>query len=99
MFRVGNYIQRQSNVSNRSRAIIIDWIVELQEHFELTHETIYLTVKLLDIFLDRYSIVTRDKLQILACAAVFVAAKYDVCFVILIILIIFRNVKLLFWMI
>lgn len=56
--------------------------MELQEHFELTHETIYLTVKLLDTFLDRATIVSRDKLQILACAAVFVAAKYDVKFII-----------------
>lgn len=78
MFRIGNYIQKQPNVSNRSRAIIVDWIVELQEHFELTHETIYLTVKLLDTYLDRAPLVTRDRLQIIACAAVFVAAKYDV---------------------
>lgn len=60
---------------------MIDWLVEVQETFELNHETLYLAVKLLDIYLDQVSNVPIDQFQLFACAAVFVASKFDVrCF-------------------
>lgn len=57
---------------------MIDWLVEVQETFELNHETLYLAVKLLDIYLDKISNVTIDKFKLISCAAVFVASKFDV---------------------
>ncbi len=32
----------------------IDWLVEVQESFELNHETLYTAVKMMDLFLSRY---------------------------------------------
>lgn len=60
----------------------MDWLVEVQENFELNHETLYLAVKLVDIYLTRITI-TKDTLQLLGAAAMFISCKYDVSILIL----------------
>jgi cyclin B len=70
---------RQPNLNFLARANIVNWMVELQETFELNHETLYLGVKLFDMFIDRTpSVPARADLQLIASAAVFIASKYDV---------------------
>lgn len=61
-------------------------MVEVQETLELNHETLYLAVKNMDLFLsepknkERISSfpVKRSKLRLLACASLLLAAQYDV---------------------
>lgn len=43
----------------------------------MNHETLYLAVKLVDLFLGKY-LVKRDKLQLVGTTALYIAAKYDV---------------------
>lgn len=43
----------------------------------MNHETLYLAVKLVDLYLGRI-IVKRDKLQLVGTTALYIAAKYDV---------------------
>lgn len=52
-------------------------MVEVQESFELNHETLYLSVKIVDSFLGREK-VTKDSLQLVGAAALLIACKYDV---------------------
>lgn len=59
------------------RSILVDWMVEVQESFELNHETLYLAVKLVDFYLMR-QFVGKSKLQLIGATAVFIAAKFDV---------------------
>jgi Cyclin, N-terminal domain len=77
-FKVGNYLPRQNNMNTEVRARIVDWLVEMQETFELNHETLYLGVKLFDMYLDRVDRVDADKLQLIGSAAMFIASKFDV---------------------
>jgi len=77
-FKVGNYLPRQSNMNTEVRARIVDWLVEMQETFELNHETLYLGVKLFDMYLDRVDRIDADKLQLIGSAAMFIASKFDV---------------------
>lgn len=58
------------------RAILVDWMVEYQEEFELTHETLYLGVKLVDRFLSRESVQTQE-LQLVGAVCMYLAAKYE----------------------
>lgn len=67
------------------RALLVDWMVEVQESFELNHETLYLAVKLVDLFLTRSSKMqpekdhlTKEELQLLGASALFIASKFDV---------------------
>ena len=55
-FRVPNYLRRcQPHLSERMRSVLVDWLVEVQESFELNHETLYTAVKMIDIYLSRVS--------------------------------------------
>lgn len=72
-------MEKQTGLSTHMRAILIDWMVEIQENFELNHETLYLGVKLVDTYLSKLK-VCKSKLQLLGATAMFIAAKYDVSF-------------------
>lgn len=76
-FEIDNYMERQVHLTKWMRMLLVDWMVEVQETFELNHETLYLAVKIVDIYLGK-TLVIRDKLQLLGAAALFLACKYDV---------------------
>ena len=42
-----------SDITECMRAILVDWLVEVQESFELNHETLYTAVKLMDLYLSK----------------------------------------------
>lgn len=54
-------------------------MVEVQESFELNHETLYLAVKIVDTYLGK-ELVSKDALQLLGAAALLIACKFDVSF-------------------
>lgn len=79
MFLISDYMERQVNLSKWMRSLLVDWMVEVQESFELNHETLYLAVKVVDLFLGKMT-VSKERLQLLGAAALFIACKFDVSF-------------------
>jgi len=70
---------RQPEMSVNMRAILVDWLVEVQQSFELVHETLYLAVKLADYYLDRQTItVAKNLLQLIGSTALNIACKFEV---------------------
>ena len=55
----------------------MDWLVEVQECFELYHETLYLGVKLLDHFLEN-TVIQKDELQLVGATALIISSKIEV---------------------
>jgi cyclin B len=51
----------QGDVNEKMRAILIDWLVEVHLKFKLVPETLYLTVNLIDRYLEKVEVM-RDKL-------------------------------------
>lgn len=80
LFPIHDYMEKQTHLTKWMRSLLVDWIVEVQETFELNHETVYLAVKLVDLYLCKV-LIHKDKLQLLGAAALFIACKYDVSFV------------------
>lgn len=76
-FTIRSYMQDQLFLTTNMRALLVDWMVEVQETFELNHETLYLAVKLLDLYLAKAT-VGKEKLQLIGAAAMFIASKFDV---------------------
>ena len=70
------YMSKQTDVNEKMRAILIDWLVEVHLKFKLMVETLYLTVNLIDRFLEKETI-TRNKLQLVGVTAMFLASKYE----------------------
>ena len=66
----------QGEVTPRMRAILIDWMIEVQVNFSLVQETLYLAVNLLNRYITRVP-VARDKLQLVGAAALLIASKHE----------------------
>ncbi|XP_063617348.1 G2/mitotic-specific cyclin-B3 [Cydia splendana] len=84
LFPVDDYLTRMKGITSWMRALLVDWMVEVQESFELNHETLYLAVKLVDLYLTRSSVkqvekehLTKEELQLLGASALFIASKFD----------------------
>lgn len=71
-----NYMGQQFDINEKMRAILIDWLIEVHYKFELRHETLFLTVNLIDRFLEKQSVV-RKKLQLVGLVAMLLACKYE----------------------
>ncbi|XP_047514172.1 G2/mitotic-specific cyclin-B3 isoform X1 [Pieris napi] len=84
LFPIDDYLTRIKGITAWMRALLVDWMVEVQESFELNHETLYLAVKLVDLFLTRSSRklperehLNKEELQLLGASALFIASKFD----------------------
>ncbi|KAG5891029.1 hypothetical protein JTB14_035221 [Gonioctena quinquepunctata] len=75
-FQIIDYMDRQICLTRWMRSLLVDWMVEIQESFELNHETLYLGVKLVDMYLGKMT-VGKETLQLVGAAAMFIASKYD----------------------
>uniref|UniRef100_T1INA5 Uncharacterized protein n=1 Tax=Strigamia maritima TaxID=126957 RepID=T1INA5_STRMM len=76
-FAVKAYLEHQPHITRFMRAVLVDWLVEVQESFELNHEPLYLAVKLVDMFLHLTSGLKKDLLQLVGVTAIFIACKFD----------------------
>ncbi|KAM7366500.1 hypothetical protein PAMP_015937 [Pampus punctatissimus] len=75
-FVLSNYMPNQPSLNPEMRAILIDWLVEVQENFELYHETLYLAVKMTDHYLS-HTPVHRDTLQLVGSTTMLIASKFE----------------------
>ncbi|XP_060039572.1 G2/mitotic-specific cyclin-B3 [Erinaceus europaeus] len=75
-FMVKSYMNWQTEINAHMRSLLIDWLVEVQISFEMSHESLYLAVKLLDHYLMKV-IGKKDELQLLGSTAFLIAAKFE----------------------
>lgn len=66
----------QPEISEKMRAILIDWIVEVHKKFELVTETLYLAINIVDRYLAT-KVVKRKELQLVGIGAMLIASKYE----------------------
>jgi len=75
-FTIRDYIKEQPHINKQMRLLLVDWMVEVQQQLEFNHEVLYLSVKLLDLYLNGRK-VEKEKLQLLGGAAMFIACKFE----------------------
>lgn len=71
-----DYMKKQKDINGQMRAILIDWLVQVHYKLELSLETLWLTVNLLDRYLSN-NVIGRGNLQLVGVACMFIAAKYE----------------------
>ncbi|CAB1332715.1 unnamed protein product [Coregonus sp. 'balchen'] len=69
------YLEGQE-ITGNMRAILIDWLVQVQIKFRLLQETMYMTVGIIDRFLQDNP-VPKKQLQLVGVTAMFIASKYE----------------------
>lgn len=71
-----DYMDSQPEINERVRAILVDWLIEVHKRFELRPESLYLTVNIMDRFLSKEAVPTRE-LQLLCISSMLIACKYE----------------------
>ena len=66
----------QTDINDKMRSILIDWLIDVHLKFKLLAETLFLTVNLIDRYLER-TIIKRTKLQLVGVTAMLIACKYE----------------------
>ena len=70
------YMANQADINDKMRAILVDWLVEVHLKFKLMPETMYLTVNIIDRYLEKKQVI-RQKLQLVGVTAMLLASKYE----------------------
>ncbi|XP_013691923.1 putative cyclin-B3-1 isoform X4 [Brassica napus] len=73
---LGYYLSTQTKVSPVTRGILINWLIEVHSKFDLMHETLYLTMNLLDRYLSQVP-VQKNEMQLIGLTALLLASKYE----------------------
>merc|ERR1712126_374744 len=64
--------------TDKMRAVLVDWLVEVQIQFKLVQETLYLTVDTIDRYLNiKGKTLHRSKLQLVGVSAMFLSSKIE----------------------
>jgi cyclin B len=71
-----NFLEKQSDINEKMRAILVDWLVEVHRMFKLIPETLFLAVNIIDRYLSLKT-VSRDRLQLVGITAMLIASKYE----------------------
>ena len=73
---------KQPNINESMRCILVDWLIEVHYKFKLFPETLYLTINILDRFLsDTLNPITKRDLQLVGVTSLLIAAKYEEMYV------------------
>ena len=79
-----DYFKTQPEINEKMRAILIDWLIDVNNKFNFTEETLYLAINIIDTYLSLKKI-KRCNLQLLGVTALFISCKHNE--------IIFRRLK------
>jgi len=71
-----NYLEKQTDINEKMRSILVDWLVEVHRMFKLIPETLFLSVNIIDRYLS-LKVVPRDKLQLVGITSMLIASKYE----------------------
>lgn len=72
-----DYMDHQSDVNSKMRAILVDWLVDVHAKYSLLPQTLHIAVDLIDRYLDNERNVRRQRLQLVGITAMFIASKYE----------------------
>ena len=74
--KAGYIAKIQTDINEKMRAILIDWIIDVHLKFKLLPETLFLTINLIDRYLERVPVI-RQKLQLVGVGSLLIACKYE----------------------
>jgi len=68
--------ETQTLINESCRSLVIDWLVDVSMQYKLSDDTLFLSVKLLDMYIAAKKINTKE-FQLIACGALFIASKFE----------------------
>lgn len=69
-----DYMEKQTHINPKMRAILVDWITDVHFRYNLLPETLYLTIYIIDRYLSLDGV---KRLQLVGMCALLIACKYE----------------------
>jgi hypothetical protein len=76
-FTIGRYLYNQPAITPHMRAVLVDWLVQVNNEFENQLETFFLAIKMVDKFLNNGPQVPRAEVQLVGVACLLLASKLE----------------------
>lgn len=74
---LSNYMSLiQTDINEKMRIILINWLIEVHFKFHLLNETLFISINIIDRYLSQKNI-NRKYLQLLGITSLFIASKYE----------------------
>ena len=70
------FLIRQPRLSTNMRGILVDWLIEVADEYQLLPDTLFAAVNYVDRCLEKVN-VSRRSLQLLGCACMLLATKHE----------------------
>ena len=70
------YLTRQTEINEKMRSILVDWLIDVHFKFGFTDETLFMTISIIDRYLSICQI-TRTNFQLLGITALMIACKHE----------------------
>jgi len=70
------YMDYQTDINEKMRGILIDWLIEIHDKFHLKSQTLYQTIWLIDTYLS-IKYIKRSEFQLLGLGCLFIASKFQ----------------------
>ncbi|KAI3870426.1 hypothetical protein MKX03_012705 [Papaver bracteatum] len=74
--QIHDYMDSQNQINAKMRMILVDWLIQVHNKFELAPETLYLTISIVDRYLSTH-VTQRRELQLLGISSMLIASKYE----------------------
>lgn len=72
-----NFLKKNNpHISSQMRAILVNWIINVHQSFNLVAETLYMAVSMIDRFFDLEP-VSKSKIQLVGVTCLFISAKFE----------------------
>lgn len=69
------FLETQMDVTPKMRSVLLDWINEVHNQFNLENETFHMTASMIDRYLQAVTSTPRRFLQLVGVTALFMASK------------------------
>lgn len=76
LFAPKPYLERQSDINSKMRAILVDWLLEVHYKFKFQGAALWLCINILDRFLEHVP-TARSDLQLVGIASLLIACKFE----------------------
>ena len=70
------YMNNQEQINQEMRSILINWLIEVQDKFNYTEQTLFLTISLIDRY-SSFKKILRSEYQLVGIACLFIACKHE----------------------
>jgi len=71
------YLDEHSEVNAKMRSILVDWLVQVHKRFKLEHDTLHLTIGILDRYLSTCDAIKKNEMQLIGITSLMIACKSE----------------------